>query len=223
MMGGNEVDGTNDDIVRSSLYNFIKDHVGDTIKISDIDEIVLSYVVSILQDLVLSGPDEDDTFDVDDFCEMLTAYLPQSGDIPQAHVTEWIFGLAHDQRERENRTTEVNFDLKSVIEETTRVRHGSTSTSASRTSSDCSSFEGGRKNKKLSESSEAEDTEEFQAKVYQLMEMFPFSCEAEVGHCLTMMGGEVERASHLILHRHETGQSIRPTVRKVRLCLDYLN
>ncbi len=51
--------------------------------------------------------------------------------------------------------------------------------------------------------------------VSQLLEMFPYSCDLEVAHCVQLMGFDVERASQLIMHRHENGQSLKPTDRKM--------
>ena len=43
-----------------------------------------------------------------------------------------------------------------------------------------------------------------------LMEMFPSVCTIEVSHCLTLMGGDIEKAAQLIMHRQESGQSLQP-------------
>ena len=51
--------------------------------------------------------------------------------------------------------------------------------------------------------------------VNQLMEMFPYTCDLEVNHCLTVTGVNLERASQLIMHRHEGGQSFQPADRRV--------
>jgi hypothetical protein len=59
--------------------------------------------------------------------------------------------------------------------------------------------------------------EEFQQTVSALLEMFPYSCALEVTHCLQLMAGDVERATQIIMHRHEDGQDLKPTDRKVRL------
>ena len=55
--------------------------------------------------------------------------------------------------------------------------------------------------------------------VSQLTEMFPYTCDLEVNHCLTVTSGELERASQLIMHRHEGGQSLQPTDRRVSYIL----
>ena len=44
--------------------------------------------------------------------------------------------------------------------------------------------------------------------------MFPYSCSLEVTHCLRLSAGDVEAAAQLIMHRHEAGQSLKPTDRK---------
>lgn len=60
---------------------------------SHIDEIVLSYVVSILEEL---GSDlgQEDIFDVESFSEMLTAYFPDFASIPHSAICHWIFELS---------------------------------------------------------------------------------------------------------------------------------
>ena len=60
------------------------------------DDIVLSYVVGILEDL---GEDEDG-FDVEGFTEMLAAYIPEFSEIRPEQVCEWIFGLSAELTKR---------------------------------------------------------------------------------------------------------------------------
>lgn len=60
----------------------------------DIDEIVLSYVNSILEDL---GDDSnaEENIDVDQFAEMMEAYIPGFGNIDRlVHVLEFKTGLS---------------------------------------------------------------------------------------------------------------------------------
>ena len=82
----------------------------------DIDEIVLSYVVSILQDL--ADMSDEESFDVDAFVETIVAYMPVTEVIPADEITEWMFALAKEQREKNARKNKHQIDLKSVIEET---------------------------------------------------------------------------------------------------------
>ena len=59
---------------------------------------IVSYVESVLEDL-----ESESDLDVEDLVQTLTAYLPQSQDIPEAKVTEWIFQLAKDLRNKESK------------------------------------------------------------------------------------------------------------------------
>jgi hypothetical protein len=59
---------------------------------SSIDEIVLSYVVSILEDLGTETSVEE-AFDVEGFCEMMAAYFPEFSTIHHAAVCQWMFEL----------------------------------------------------------------------------------------------------------------------------------
>lgn len=214
--------------VKKSFFDFLQERVDD-IKLEDIDDIVLAYVVGILQDLTSSYVEGDkESFDVDDFYEMLTAYLPQSSTIAPTEITDWMFGLVQAQKEAEDNYNLNKFsqiDLTSMIEQTTRVTKertnstgSSSSTRLSKNNSECSdsSFEK-RRVARFSENSDGGDgfdVEEYQQMVGQLLEMFPYTCDLEVNHCLTVTNGELERASQLIMHRHEGGQSLQPTDRR---------
>lgn len=57
------------------------------------DEIVLSYVVSILEELGTETLFED-IFDVESFSEMLTAYFPDFVSVSHIIICDWIFKLA---------------------------------------------------------------------------------------------------------------------------------
>ena len=64
----------------------------DGLSCSSIDEIVLSYVVSILEDLGTETSVEE-AFDVEGFCEMMAAYFPEFSTIHHAAVCQWMFEL----------------------------------------------------------------------------------------------------------------------------------
>lgn len=205
--------------VQGSLLNFLQSHVPD-LKADDIDEIVLSYVVSILDDLGQENNIEE-AFDVESFCEMLFAYLPQASVIPPEAVTEWMFKLATEKNKNET-DKKLDFDLKSVLLETTMKpsKPEKRSVRSPRTSE--SSSEGERRSRiaRISETSDggseySVEGEEFTTTVNHLLDMFPYACHLEVAHCLTLMVGNVEKAAHLIMHRHEAGQSLQPSDRKV--------
>ena len=61
---------------------------------------------------------------------------------------------------------------------------------------------------RLSKTSEADDTE-LVSGVATLMEMFPATCKVEAVHCLTIAGGDLERAAQMILSRAELGEDIK--------------
>ena len=68
----------------------------------EIDDIILEYVVNIVEDVASSSIDaSSDAFDVAEFCEMLSAYLPQTADIAPEKVADWMFQLAAEMRELE--------------------------------------------------------------------------------------------------------------------------
>lgn len=72
---------------------------------SSVDEIILSYVVTVLENLaseISMGPLED-VFDVEEFCEMLTAYFPEFSSIPHAVVSQWVFDLVDSIRKSNNK------------------------------------------------------------------------------------------------------------------------
>ena len=58
---------------------------------------MLSYVVSILEEMGSDFEDQsasEEAFDVDGFCEMMTAYFPEFSVIEPGSVCTWIFELA---------------------------------------------------------------------------------------------------------------------------------
>jgi len=71
----------------------------------EIDDIVLAYVVNIVEDVASSTVDANfeasDAFDVAEFCEMLSAYMPQTAEIAPELMAEWMFKLAAEMREIE--------------------------------------------------------------------------------------------------------------------------
>lgn len=59
---------------------------------SSVDEIVLSYMISILEELGSDGGG-DDAFDVEDFTEMMAAYLPGFDDIDRLVCNFYILNF----------------------------------------------------------------------------------------------------------------------------------
>ena len=63
---------------------------------SAIDDIVLGYVVGIVEDLTATEvADKDESaLDLESVVEMLTAYIPEAQDIPEKEVMLWMFNIA---------------------------------------------------------------------------------------------------------------------------------
>ena len=151
---------------------------------------MLSYVVSILQDL--ADMSDEESFDVDAFCETIVAYMPVTEVIPAEEITDWMFALAKEQREKNARKNKHQIDLKSVIEETTKKGQRKISES----SSIDMNLESDKKPSRISESSDNSNPDCLEhEQVDQLMEMFPSVCAVEVTHCLNLTSGDIERAA----------------------------
>lgn len=60
---------------------------------------MLSYVVTVLESLATESGNLEESFDVDEFCEMLSAYFPEFSNIPHEQVSQWIFDLVASLKE----------------------------------------------------------------------------------------------------------------------------
>lgn len=120
------------EIVKASLFQFVNTHI-TAADLSVVDEIVLNYVISILEEA-----SEDPNFDVDGeyywmiiiesklafnawsnylifhfsctgFAEMMSAYFPDFSQIETATVCEWLFRLQNqmsNEKKAENSSSE---------------------------------------------------------------------------------------------------------------------
>lgn len=110
------------EIVKASLFHFVNSHI-TAADLSVVDEIVLNYVISILEEA-----SEDPNFDaeggilylfnisnesfidfvsvfISGFVEMMSAYFPDFSQIDTAKVCEWLFELGNhmsDDKKTEN-------------------------------------------------------------------------------------------------------------------------
>jgi len=97
------------EMVKRSLVQFVSAHIPGA-DFSVVDEIVLSYIISILEEA-----SQDPCFDVEGFVEMMGAYFEEFSTIDQGVICEWIYKLANELTETEknqgNHNT-VNLSLK---------------------------------------------------------------------------------------------------------------
>ncbi|XP_054280598.1 CUE domain-containing protein 2-like [Macrosteles quadrilineatus] len=195
-------------IVKESLFKFMQKNL-PTEQISSIDEIVLNYVVSILEDLAEENSGEvEDAFDAEGFCEMMAAYVPEFAQIRMPQVCSWMFELEASLRKvKEDGRNQQERDLADLLrpltlaDETimlkTNRKHQISETS------DGSSYG--------SDSSGDYTSTEENTDVATLMETFPTVCEQEVLQCLAIAKGDLTKAAQLIFDRQEMGESLPTT------------
>nr|SVE91284.1 EOG090X0A55 [Daphnia sinensis] len=177
-------------LVKESLLVFLKDNIPQA-NLSHIDEIVLSYVVSILEEI---GSDlcQEDIFDVESFSEMLTAYFPDFASIPHTVICHWIFELSSklSKSKEDSKGFKVMTDVGLMFPAPAVVKAD-------------------RLSPRVSESSDASTCDSSQSDdVRLLLEMFPTISLVEATHCLSLSNSCVEEAVQLVLHRQETGESL---------------
>nr|CAG4649532.1 EOG090X0A55 [Scapholeberis mucronata]SVE93764.1 EOG090X0A55 [Scapholeberis mucronata] len=187
-------------LVKESLLAFLKDNIPNS-NLSYIDEIVLSYVVSILEELGTDFPGQEDVFDVESFSEMLSAYFPDFASIPHSAICDWIFELSAQlstKMKKDSKGPGTIHDLRLTFPipaapkiDRLSPRVSESSDASISDSSHCS----------YQESDKTED-------VRLLLEMFPSISLVEAAHCISLSNGSVEEAVQLVLHRQEIGESI---------------
>ncbi|XP_065182782.1 CUE domain-containing protein 2-like [Sycon ciliatum] len=84
-------------VVESLLRKFVQTHLSEEDGETEIEDVLLTYVTGIL-DGIASGEPEDD-FDVDEFADVMAAYLPGFDSIDRAQVYEWIFSACNSMKE----------------------------------------------------------------------------------------------------------------------------
>ncbi|KAL4233734.1 CUE domain-containing protein 2 [Mactra antiquata] len=184
--------------VQAALTRFLRHHhLQDYI--SDIDDIVLNYVISILEDLGDSKNTDD--IDVDQFIEMMDAYIPGFANIDSVVVFDWMFELSSSlNKPKSNEATSNNQTVPTIVEGACSEAC-SEPTNKRQTSRLDSSGDTERSN---SESSIDDQDESLQ----QLIEMFPDTLQLELEHCIHNSNGDIEQAVQLVLHRQESGETI---------------
>ncbi|XP_033101678.1 CUE domain-containing protein 2-A-like isoform X2 [Anneissia japonica] len=168
---------------KHSLYN----------SLSSVDEIVLDYVSSILEDI-----GSEDEFAVEEFIEMMDAYIPGFMKVERDEVCQWIFQVAEQFKSHGSKKEDTSTVPSDACALFTRCADpgGPTDMSSSKVGdSEISSEAAGGKQSSIETS------------VCLLLEMFPASCQVEVRSCLSVTEGDIEQAAQLILDRQESGES----------------
>ncbi|KAL0809284.1 hypothetical protein ABMA28_011501 [Loxostege sticticalis] len=192
-------------LVKESLFQFITKNIPSA-NLNVIDDIVLSYVISILEEA-----SQDPCFDVEGFVEMMAAYIPEFARIDAGQVCSWVLELEAELSRREETDSLSNNDdsagsdrisltLQSLSEMLPSVPAKHNRSHSNSESSE--GAEGGRRAPLLDD----EHAEQCRA----LHEMFPNTCAMEIKHCVTIAHGDVERAAATLLHRREQGQALSP-------------
>lgn len=100
------------EVVKRSLVQFVSAHIPGA-DFSVVDDIVLSYIISILEEA-----SQDPCFDVEGFVEMMSAYFAEFSSIDQGIICSWIFKLESELSEmdknQDNQLTS-NLSLKLVF------------------------------------------------------------------------------------------------------------
>lgn len=191
-------------LIQSSLFDFVTRHIPRA-DLSVVDEIVLSYLTAILEEV-----SQDPVFDVDGFSEMMSAYFPNFNDIEPNKICCWIIELAsqlerctnHEDLKTSNLSLS-NLSLNDILPQNQRCKQRRVARESLSEQSDAGSH------------SDADSSGGIDAVVLYseecetLQEMFPDTCVNEVRHCITVACGDLDRATQILLHRQETGQSLR--------------
>ncbi|KAL3270591.1 hypothetical protein HHI36_021128 [Cryptolaemus montrouzieri] len=193
MLAGQEIK------IKDSLLSFVKTHVPNA-DLNLVDDIVLSYAVAILEDI-----STDPSFDIEEFCEMMSAYFPEFESINHTIVYQWMFELEAQLRSNqpEEKNTIIDISLPEIAPKP-----------KTRTSSGSENSDLPKRVHKLSEMSDGSSVDssycDFSDEVDVLQEMFPNVCSMEVKHCLTIASGDIERATQILIDRQENGQCLTP-------------
>ncbi|KAG8190958.1 hypothetical protein JTE90_010822 [Oedothorax gibbosus] len=208
-----------DAFVKSELSRFIMEHTGsDTL--SSIDEIVLSYIIGVLESLGSADVPED-VFDVDEFAEMMTAYIPAFSNIHSYHTYAWMLNLAGCLKEisQKNKNCFSESFLFKVHERQRCVSESSTQSIDSESQTHSRTRRKSYHSSTSYSSSQSEDDEKCitvdnfgHDEIETLTEMFPHLHIVEVKQFLSMSDGDCEKAVQFILQRQESNLDLNEPV-----------
>ncbi|XP_063047011.1 CUE domain-containing protein 2 [Engraulis encrasicolus] len=174
-------------IIQDALNDFILSYIPNA-DMSTLDEVLLSYITGVLEDLG-SQESVEENFDVEVFVEMLEAYIPGFAEIDSVKVCDLMFSLAAklaSARDTETTTpkpVESNWSLthtsSSDGESSVKELHLSTDGATAKVSHD--------------------NSPEWDGQEQLLLEMFPKCSVTEARSALSIAKGDMEEAVRLII------------------------
>ncbi|XP_078359700.1 CUE domain-containing protein 2-like isoform X1 [Oculina patagonica] len=217
--------------VKGELGQFLNQKISAE-SLSSVDDIVLGYIVSVLEQL-----GEDEEFDVDEFAEIMAAYIPGFDAVNRDDVYTWMLDLTeklvktrtsgNQNKEGPDLTTEDDFNSSSSsLKADVLLSDRAVKESQTRNPSGQSFLHGQAINDGVVEDSqvpissdskchnqetgveqnmekESSGNGSFSEEVSVLAEMFPESCSLEIRNCLMVANGDVESAVQLMLLKGE--------------------
>lgn len=194
-----------EDTVQDALSKFLQNHNLED-HVCDIDEIVLNYLISILEDLG-DSKNAEENIDVDQFVEMMDAYIPGFATIDSVVICEWMFELASKLSNSQNSASD---DPQGPALTSQFAEEACSLPPPVRI---ISRLDSNGENERTSSESSGDDLDE---QLQQLIEMFPDTVRLELEHCLHSSQGDMEQAVQLVLHRQETETAITEDRRRTR-------
>ncbi|XP_034828026.1 CUE domain-containing protein 2 [Maniola hyperantus] len=191
--------------VKESLFQFIKKNIPSA-DVSAIDDIVLAYVISILEEA-----SQDPCFDVEGFIEMMAAYIPKFASIDPGLVCSWVLELEAELSRRDVSDTMSNHDDSAGSDKISLTLQSLSEMLPIQSVTKNNRSHSNSENSESSESTERRsllDGEEYAEQCRALHEMFPNTCAMEIKHCVSIACGDAERAAATLLHRREHGQAL---------------
>lgn len=196
------------EVVRVSLEELLHHHA-PAADPSSIDEIVVSYVSGVLEEVA----HDQEEVDAAGMKDVMAAYVPEFETLSEEAVTAWVVGMVHSINQQKDKGKAVNdLTLDNLISTfPVQTRKHQNSQSLSETSERTQKLSETSSGSEEHNSTSGEEQDEYSEGLATLLEMFPGTCNLEVQHCLASCGGNLEQATSLILQRQEQGLAIKPS------------
>ncbi|XP_014671203.1 PREDICTED: CUE domain-containing protein 2-like [Priapulus caudatus] len=205
-------------LIKKELQLFLRQNIPLAL-LGTIDDIILNYIVCVLESLGSSSNSGEESFDVDQFVEMLDAHFSGFAAVESEAVCKWVYSLATKLSEQRQQSTDGGTRTRNTSETSVTsledmfgvgtpsslpapLSHRTISTSSDKENHDCEKSQDSHSAAGASAGSSW--THEH---VHLLMEMFPSAGEINVNRCLSVAAGDVEAAAQLLLCQPEDGSS----------------